>query len=189
MVTATARTIAATLALLLGVSVGSACGAPGNEGLDRAGGGTGDTVRSESNGGSGDGGGGAPGLPSGGGGEAPGAPISIPSIVQDQGRPLDEVLPEMETRVRDQCGGQLCLEFQVVQREPSFTQCTFVATEPPQDTEVARGRTVIVVVGTQPCDGPSEEPGGEPSEEPTEEPTAQSTEEPTAEPSDDAITE
>jgi len=101
--------------------------------------------------------------------------------VQDQGRPLDEVLPEMETRVRDQCGGQLCLEFQVVQREPSFTQCTFVATEPPQDTEVARGSTVIVVVGTQPCDGPSEEP--------TEEPTAQTTEEPTAEPSDDAITE
>ncbi|MGH9262909.1 MAG: hypothetical protein ACRD08_23920, partial [Acidimicrobiales bacterium] len=85
-------------ALLCAVAVG-ACGVendgaqplstPDDEG-DNGGGGGGDD--------DGRGGGG------GGGGEVPGAPIDIPSFQQDQGRPLDDVLADIEGTVREQCG-------------------------------------------------------------------------------------
>lgn len=89
----------------------------------------------------------------GGDGEAPGAPIEIPSFQQDQGRPIDEVLAEMEGTVREQCGGELCIELRVEMSDDSFGACQFAGTVPPEGSQVERGGTVVVIAGTQPCDG------------------------------------
>ena len=56
----------------------------------------GDDNGGDDNGGGGNGGGGNGG---GGGGGVPGAPIDIPSFQQDQGRPLDDVLADIEETV------------------------------------------------------------------------------------------
>jgi hypothetical protein len=100
-----------------------------------------------------------------GGGGAVGAPINIPSIVQDQGRPLVEVQSEIEKSVREQCGdGELCVELQLVETEPNFDACQFVRTEPPQGTTVERGSTVLIVAGTQDCDETGD-PSGDTTED------------------------
>jgi hypothetical protein len=88
----------------------------------------------------------------GGGGGAPGAPIDIPSFQQDQGRPLDDVLADIEGTVREQCGGDLCIEIAVEMSDDNFTECQFVATDPPQGSQIERGGTLRVIAGTQPCD-------------------------------------
>ncbi len=82
-----------------------------------------------------------------------GAPIMIPSIVQDQGRPLDEVAREIDSGIREQCGNDdLCVTLVVEQHdEPCCTACQFVRTEPPQGSEVERGTTVVIVSGSSPC--------------------------------------
>jgi hypothetical protein len=100
--------------------------------------------------GGGDNGGGDNG--GGGGGGAPGAPIDIPSFQQDQGRPLDDVLADIEGTVREQCGGDLCIEIAVEMSDDNFTECQFVATDPPQGSQIERGGTLRVIAGTQPCD-------------------------------------
>lgn len=109
--------------------------------------------------------GGVPGAPinRGGGGGAIGAPIKIPAAAQDQGRPLEEMRKIIESGIREQCGGELCVTLRVEPRNDSFNSCQFVGTDPPQGTEVARDSTVVIVVGTQPCVDP---PGGEDGEEP-----------------------
>ncbi len=87
------------------------------------------------------------------GGGAPGAPIKVPARVMDQGRPLVDVLAEIETGIREQCGGKLCLEVEVEERDiDPFTKCDFVTTEPPQRSSVPRGSTVVVVAGAAPCE-------------------------------------
>lgn len=141
--TCTRWLVVAAAALVLAIA-GAACGDSDGSDEDAVGGG----------------GDGAPGVPAGDADdEAPGAPIRIPSIQQDQGRPLDEVLAEIESAVRDQCGGELCIELRVERSDDGFTECQFVRTEPPQDTEVARGSTVVVVAGTQPCEDDAPDTG------------------------------
>ena len=105
--------------------------------------------------------GGAAGFPGGegNGAEAVGAPINIPSIVQDQGRPLAQVEAEITESVLEQCGGELCITLTVQESDPDFQTCQFVRTEPPQDTDVERGSTVVIVAGTQACE--DEQPAAE----------------------------
>jgi hypothetical protein len=107
---------------------------------------------------------GAP-LNEGGGGEALGSPITIPAIVQDQGRPLDTVRAEIEAGIREQCGdGELCVTLVVEEGdETCCTKCEFVRTEPPQQSEVERGTTVVVVSGSLPCSDATD--GSEPPDE------------------------
>jgi hypothetical protein len=89
----------------------------------------------------------------GDGGGVPGAPIDIPSFQQDQGRPLDDVLADIEATVREQCDGELCIEIRVEMSDEGFDECQFVETVPPQGSSVERGGTLVVIAGTQPCDG------------------------------------
>lgn len=98
-----------------------------------------------------DGGGGG----GGGNGGGQGAPINIPSIVQDQGRPLETVHAEIEASVREQCGGELCIDLQVVEQDPGFEVCQFVRTDPAQGSSVERGATVLIVAGTEACEDPA----------------------------------
>ena len=117
-----------------------------------------------------DNGNGAPGIPGGDSDdEAAGAPINIPSFQQDQGRPLEEVLAEIESGVRDQCDGELCLELRVERSDSNFTECRFVRTDPLQGSEVERGTTVVVIAGTLPCEDEQPDTGDGSTEEPTEE--------------------
>jgi hypothetical protein len=105
---------------------------------------------------------GGPGIPGGGSDdEAPGAPIKIPSIVDDFGRPLNQVLAEIESGIRDQCDGELCVELRVEMSEPTLDKCQFVGTEPPQGSFVERDTTVVVVAGTLPCPGEEQSTGDE----------------------------
>ncbi len=117
-------------------------------------------------------GGNAPGAPNrnhgsnGGGGGAAGAPIKIPARFDDQGRPLAEVSAEIESGVRDACGGDLCVTLRTVHRDvEGFTACQFIATEPPQRSFMKRGETLTIVSGSAPCEETSET--GEPAESPS----------------------
>lgn len=119
----------------------------------------------------------APGAPNrnhgsnGGGGGAAGAPIKIPSRFDDEGRPLAEVSAEIESGLRDACGGELCVTLRTEQRDAGvLTTCQFWKTEPPQESFVKRGGTVTILSGSLPCeDTPEpEEPEVSPSSsEPT----------------------
>ncbi len=108
---------------------------------------------------------GIPGAPLNRGSDARaiGAPIRIPAEVMDQGRPLGEMQEIIEGGIREQCGGELCVRLRVEARDDSFKSCEFVETVPRQGTEVARGSTVVIVSGTQPCtDGTGTGRSGEP---------------------------
>jgi hypothetical protein len=146
-------------------------GAPGQKPKQEAGGAPG--PKPDQQGGAGNGAAGAPGAPGdkGNGATAAGAPIRIPSIVQDQGRPLDEVRAEIEQGIADQCKGEKpCPTLEETASDPGFTKCQFVRTEPPQGTEVPRDSTVVIVAGSQPCEtesgggGTPPEGGGPPTE-------------------------
>jgi hypothetical protein len=99
---------------------------------------------------------------------AAGAPIRIPSIVHDQGRPLADVRSEIESGIKRQCGGDLCVTLRGAARDGSgYDSCTFWKTEPPQESTVRRGTTVVIVSGTGPCPAeptiespPTSEPDG-----------------------------
>jgi hypothetical protein len=131
----------------------------GGDGSGGGGGGGGDDNGGGGGGGGGSGGGG------GGGGGVPGAPIDIPSFQQDQGRPLGDVLADIEETVRDQCGGELCIDIRVEMTGDGFTECTFVATDPPQGSQVERGGTLLVIAGTEPCEDAGTETEGIDEEE------------------------
>jgi hypothetical protein len=53
-------------------------------------------------------------------GKAPGAPIKISARDNDQGRPLSEVQTELESSIRQQCGGDLCVKIKVVHKDDGF---------------------------------------------------------------------
>ena len=109
----------------------------------------------------------------GDGGGVPGAPIDIPSFQQDQGRPLDDVLADIEATVREQCDGELCIEIRVEMSDEGFDECQFVETVPPQGSSVERGGTLVVIAGTQPCDG--EDTDGEDTDDGTVDETNEDT--------------
>ena len=120
----------------------------------------------------------------GDGGGVPGAPIDIPSFQQDQGRPLDDVLADIEATVREQCDGELCIEIRVEMSDEGFDECQFVETVPPQGSSVERGGTLVVIAGTQPCDGEDtdgEDTDSEDTEDNTDDGTGDETNEDTGE--------
>ncbi len=148
----------------------------------------------------------APGAAGGGGGPAaPGAPIMIPDVVQSQGLDVDVVRLSIETGqnlpgepgktydgVIAQCGGQLCVS---VEAKPGtsadgadgFTQCQFVRTEPAPGSQVARGATIWLLTGTQPCAPPDPDAGqaSDPGTGPSSDPGAGQASDPGTGPSSD----
>jgi hypothetical protein len=87
------------------------------------------------------------------GGGAPGAPIQIPAKFDDEGRPLAEVTSEIQSGIRAQCGGELCVTLRTEHRDiAGFTSCQFVRTEPGQRTFVARGSIIVIVAGSELCE-------------------------------------
>lgn len=118
-----------------------------------------------------DGGRGAP-IENGGGGdngdgEAPGAPIDIPAITQAAGQPEDAVRAQLEEKLREACGGEVCLEIAVAQTDENLETCQYSGdTDPPAGTEVESGSTVTLVMGSKPCtdangDGVSDDNDGD----------------------------
>jgi hypothetical protein len=117
-----------------------------------------------------DGGGqGAP-IDNGGGsgsGQADGAPIDIPAITIAEGQPLDAVRSQLEEELRDVCGGEVCLVIEVAETDPDHETCQYSGeTDPPDGTEVERGSTVTLVMGSKPCtdadgDGVSDDNDGD----------------------------
>ena len=86
------------------------------------------------------------------GGHARGAPIQVPTRVDEQGFPLGEVLDRLKRVIREECGGDLCVTIRVEARNvEGFTTCTFVRTEPSQGEFVPRRSTIVVVSGAEPC--------------------------------------
>lgn len=114
------------------------------------------------------GGGGGQGAPTGnGGGGADGAPIDIPAITIAEGQPLDAVRAQLEEKLRDVCGGEVCLVIEVAETDPDHETCQYSGeTDPPDGTEVERGSTVTLVMGSKPCtdadgDGVSDDSDGD----------------------------
>jgi hypothetical protein len=123
---------------------------------------------SEDDGGGGNGdarGGGAP--TSNGGEEAPGAPIDIPAITIAEGQPLDTVRSQLEEKLREACGGELCLTIEVAETDENHETCQYSGhTDPPAGTQVESGGTVTLVMGSLPCtdangDGVSDDNDGD----------------------------
>jgi hypothetical protein len=110
-------------------------------------------------------GGGAP-INAGGGG-APGAPIDIPAITIAEGLPLEPVRAQLEKKLREACGGDLCLTIAVAETDGNHETCQYSGnTDPPAGTEVERGGTVTLVMGSLPCtdadgDGVSDDNDGD----------------------------
>ncbi len=91
--------------------------------------------------------------------EAIGAPIRVPTITMAPGAPLDDARDAIERRIREQCGGELCVELVVEQRDlHGVTACDFAGIEPEPGTWVQRGSTIVIVSGAQPCDGANDAP-------------------------------
>lgn len=102
-----------------------------------------------------------------GDGSADGAPIDIPAITIAEGQPLDAVKAQLEEKLRDVCGGELCLVIEVAETDPDHETCQYSGeTDPPDGTEVQRGSTVTLVMGSKPCtdadgDGVSDDNDGD----------------------------
>lgn len=102
--------------------------------------------------GSGDAGGGQGAPIDNGGSEAEGAPINIPAITIAENQPLDAVRAQLEDELRDVCEGEVCLVIEVAETDDEHETCQYSgATDPPKGTEVERGSTVTLVMGSQPC--------------------------------------
>ena len=102
-----------------------------------------------------------------GGGGAPGAPIDIPAITIAEGQPLDVVRAQLEEKLREACGGEVCVEIEVAETDENHETCQYSGrTDPPAGTEVERGSTVTLVMGAKPCtdangDGVSDDNDGD----------------------------
>ncbi len=113
-----------------------------------------------------EGGRGAP-IDNGNGGEAPGAPIDIPAITIAEGQPANVVRAQLEEKLRDACGGEVCLEIEVAETDENHETCQYSGnTDPPDGTEVERGSTVTLVMGSKLCtdangDGVSDDNDGD----------------------------
>jgi hypothetical protein len=92
--------------------------------------------------------------------EAIGTPIDVPAEIQDQGRPLADMRVLIEEGIREQCGGELCVDLEVEHSVEDRDECTFVETRPPQRSRVQPGSTVVIVAGTLPCPSEPQEGGG-----------------------------
>lgn len=109
---------------------------------------------------------GAP-IDNGNGGEAPGAPIDIPAITIAEGQPADVVRAQLEEKLREACGGEVCLDIELAETDENHETCQYSGdTDPPAGTEVERGSTVTLVMGSQPCtdadgDGASDDNDGD----------------------------
>jgi large repetitive protein len=94
---------------------------------------------------------GAP-IGNGGTGEAPGAPIDIPAITIAEGQPLDAVRAQLEEKLKEACGGDVCLVIEVAETDGNHETCQYSGeTDPPGGTQVERGSTVTLVMGSLPC--------------------------------------
>jgi predicted small lipoprotein YifL len=107
---------------------------------------------------------GAPGNPGNDDKVAPGAPIDIPDITNAQDGPVDAAQTKLERKLRKVCGGTVCVTLRTEARDENRTRCQFRATDPGPGTRVPRGSVVVIVTGTQPCDG-SSAGGGESSDD------------------------
>ena len=154
-----ARALAAlTLILLQGCITVEGDDGGGNGGNDAQGGGG---APINNNGGGGNGGGG------GGGNGAVGAPIDIPAITIAEGLPLEVVRADLEQALREACGGEVCLVIESAETDENHETCQYSGdTDPPSGTEVERGSTVTLVMGSLPCtdangDGVSDDNDGD----------------------------
>ena len=100
-------------------------------------------------------------------GEAPGAPIDIPAITIAEGQPEAVVRAQLEDKLRDACGGEVCLDIEVAETDENHETCQYSGnTDPPAGTEVESGSTVTLVMGSRPCtdangDGVSDDNDGD----------------------------
>lgn len=99
-------------------------------------------------------------------GKAPKPPIKVTTTRLTQGQPIDEVVRELKKSVRKQCGdGTLCVTIKVERSAPDRKECEFQSSRPDEGATVKRGGTIVLVVGTSPCETPSPEASPSPSPE------------------------
>jgi hypothetical protein len=121
-------------------------------------------------------GGNAVGAPGGQGGKGgvPVAPIRIPELTVQQGLDIEQVRHNIEEGyegqnghvkgIRELCGNnELCVHVTTDARDGDFDRCQFVTTDPPMNTLIRRGGTIVLVTGTKPCPDSSSPDGGEQS--------------------------
>lgn len=85
--------------------------------------------------------------------EAPTSRLDIPNITNAQGQDLDVVREELEAQLRKNCGGELCVRLRVERGSNDLLSvCEFDTTDPPPQTRVRGGSTVVILTGTQPCE-------------------------------------
>jgi hypothetical protein len=93
-------------------------------------------------------------------GNVPTAPISIPSTNAWQQDPIDVVRQRLERLIRDQCGGQLCVNIVVRQGDDdSYDQCQFASTIPDTSEPIVLkpGSTLTLLTGMWPCEETSDQ--------------------------------
>lgn len=160
------RVLAGLMLVLLQGCVASEDGNDGGNDRSGAEGGQGAPI-DNGGGGGGSGGGGGGGNGGGGGGEAPGAPIDIPAITIAAGQPEDAVRAQLEEKLREVCGGEVCVDIEVATTDETLETCQYSGnTDPPAGAEVERGSTVTLVMGSRPCtdangDGVSDDNDGD----------------------------
>ena len=194
----------------------SACGGGhGSPGASKASGASGDnqanaagavSTASAASGGGGQGNnaGGAPGAPGGNSGDqnqaAPGAPITIPNLIQGAGSNINDALNSLKTGaslpiddppipydgIIHQCGGTLCVHIVVREAtgptpilgagsspgDPSqFTKCQLMNMVPGPKAHIAKGSTIVLVTGTSPCGSSSSGSSSSPADTSSSSPT------------------
>lgn len=151
--------VSAVLAGCGGPVVGSGAGSGSGSGSDSGSSGDGG---SESR----DQGGPGVGAPKDKDGKVPKPPIKVTTTRFTQGRPINDVVRELEESVRKQCGdGTLCVTITVENSEPDWEDCEFHSSRPDEGATVKRGGTIVLVAGTSPCETPSPEASPSPSPE------------------------
>jgi hypothetical protein len=87
------------------------------------------------------------------GGGAKGAPIKLPSRVQDSGATLSEEIPAIRRDIVDACGGSVCVRWRIRYRHiDGRTRCLFDHIEPQGEPMVERGSTFTIVAGAADCE-------------------------------------
>jgi hypothetical protein len=98
--------------------------------------------------------------PPGNGAGAPGAPIKMPAFTQVY---IDSAKADLETIIKDACGGSMCVHLRVEARVNGAESCRYLGSVPDltRGAVVEREKTIILLTGTLPCHSESS-PGDSP---------------------------
>jgi hypothetical protein len=82
----------------------------------------------------------------------PTGPFKVPPTIPGRGASFADNLADLKNKIRDACGGDLCVNIATGQDADSdLTRCQFVRTEPDAGTLIERKGTIVAYSGAEPC--------------------------------------